>query len=485
MQAWRKVVTRSWLGSGVLLAAFLIHIVLALYKISRRLTWKLPFWEAAQIVSGLSIPLLLITHVVYNRGAAALAGTDDTYAYELGNIWPGLAWEHALLLLVRVGARLHRHALLAEPGALVRARAAGAVRAGRGAAGERAGGLLGGGAAGGGPDRGAGRLGEAAGARPRARCSQPSHASTRCTTGCASRSWRCSGSPCSCPSIRIVRRAAGAKVEITYRGGPMVRVPPGPTLLEISRMNDVPHASVCGGRARCSTCRVGVESGLADLMPPPARRGHDARQHHAPPHVRLACQIRPQHAITVTRLVAPPRERRGGGRLAGHPQGDRAQPGGAVPRHARIHLISEAACPTTSCSFSTACSPRWARPSSARRQHRQVSGRRPDGHLRRGTARRPDAARRCARRATSTSGSTASTRDHRRDRPAAARSAWGSTWAPWSSATSAMPTRLAHGDRHDRECREPAGGERQPDPGPAEPALPDHTGDLRVHGTAG
>ena len=70
MQAWRKVVTRSWIGSGVLLAAFLTHILLALYKMSRRLTWRLPPWEAAQIVTGLSVPLLLITHVVYNRGAA-------------------------------------------------------------------------------------------------------------------------------------------------------------------------------------------------------------------------------------------------------------------------------------------------------------------------------------------------------------------------------------------------------------------------------
>src|SRR5262245_7198609 len=100
MQAWRKVVTRSWIGSGLLLAAFLIHILLALYKISRRLTWKLPLWEAAQILSGLCIPLFLITHVVYNRGAATLAGTDDTYTYELGNIWPRQAWEHAGLLLV-------------------------------------------------------------------------------------------------------------------------------------------------------------------------------------------------------------------------------------------------------------------------------------------------------------------------------------------------------------------------------------------------
>ncbi|HJZ42962.1 MAG TPA: adenylate/guanylate cyclase domain-containing protein, partial [Hyphomicrobiaceae bacterium] len=35
MQAWRKVVTRSWPGSMLLAGAFLVHISLALYKISR------------------------------------------------------------------------------------------------------------------------------------------------------------------------------------------------------------------------------------------------------------------------------------------------------------------------------------------------------------------------------------------------------------------------------------------------------------------
>src|SRR4029079_17486322 len=79
LQEWRKVVTRSWPGSILLLSAFAVHILLGLYKLSQRLTWKLPFWEAAQIASGLSIPLFLITHVVFNRGAASLAGTNDTY----------------------------------------------------------------------------------------------------------------------------------------------------------------------------------------------------------------------------------------------------------------------------------------------------------------------------------------------------------------------------------------------------------------------
>ena len=46
------------------------------------------------------------------------------------------------------------------------------------------------------------------------------------------------------------------RFDITYVDGPVVRIPAGPSLLEASRMNSVPHASVCGGRARCSTCRV-------------------------------------------------------------------------------------------------------------------------------------------------------------------------------------------------------------------------------------
>jgi adenylate cyclase len=122
------------------------------------------------------------------------------------------------------------------------------------------------------------------------------------------------------PVARSLRRAAGAKVEVTYRGGPLVRVPQGPTLLEISRLSDVPHASVCGGRARCSTCRVGIESGLADLMPPSSAEAMTLSSIKAPPHVRLACQIRPSAPITVTRLVAP-QSTVGRGQPASHAQG--------------------------------------------------------------------------------------------------------------------------------------------------------------------
>ena len=43
-----------------------------------------------------------------------------------------------------------------------------------------------------------------------------------------------------------------------------VDVPRGWSVLEASRAHGIPHLSVCGGRARCSTCRVQVvERGAA------------------------------------------------------------------------------------------------------------------------------------------------------------------------------------------------------------------------------
>jgi adenylate cyclase len=320
MQSWRKVVTRSWLGSGVLLAAFTIHVGLALYRTSRRLTWRLPTWEVVQILTGIAIPLLLITHVVYNRGAASLAGTDDTYTYELANIWPGLAWQQsALLLLVWVHGAIGFHywlrlarwyprvqpVLFAIAVALPVSALAGFSVAGRQVEWKM----------------------EAPGARERLQAtSRAPDAATgvrldRLHDGLRIAFLGLLGLALLVPVARAVRRAAASKVEVTYRGGPIVRAPAGPTLLEISRMSEVPHASVCGGRARCSTCRVGVESGLIGLGPPSAAEAMTLASIMAPPHVRLACQIRPREAITVTRLVAPPSRAGRRGQPGAHPQG--------------------------------------------------------------------------------------------------------------------------------------------------------------------
>jgi adenylate cyclase len=106
-----------------------------------------------------------------------------------------------------------------------------------------------------------------------------------------------------CLAWTYFARLAGPKVTVAYTAGPTVKVPQGPTLLEISRMKGVPHASVCGGRARCSTCRVRIERGSFAVPSPVFPESVTLGSIGAPPNVRLACQIRPEHYLVVTRLL--------------------------------------------------------------------------------------------------------------------------------------------------------------------------------------
>ena len=92
-------------------------------------------------------------------------------------------------------------------------------------------------------------------------------------------------------AIRL--RAHKGVVTLAYVDGPEIQVEAGPTLLEISRMNDVPHAGLCGGRGRCGTCRVRITSGLDTLPPASPIEAATLAQIGAAPGIRLACQVAP------------------------------------------------------------------------------------------------------------------------------------------------------------------------------------------------
>src|SRR5262249_41496843 len=100
-------------------------------------------------------------------------------------------------------------------------------------------------------------------------------------------------------------------VNITYPDGRVVELHRGSTILEGSRQAGIPHASVCGGRGRCSTCRVRIVAGLMDLPPasPEERRVLDRVG--APPGGRRACQTRPTKPVEIVPLLpagATPRD---------------------------------------------------------------------------------------------------------------------------------------------------------------------------------
>jgi adenylate cyclase len=104
-------------------------------------------------------------------------------------------------------------------------------------------------------------------------------------------------------AVRRFTMLAAPKIAVSYAGGRKIQSAIGPTLLEISRANGFAHASECGGRARCGTCRVRITEGADTLAAPSIAERFTLARVQAPQDARLACQIRPTAALTVLRLV--------------------------------------------------------------------------------------------------------------------------------------------------------------------------------------
>jgi adenylate cyclase len=94
-------------------------------------------------------------------------------------------------------------------------------------------------------------------------------------------------------------------IRIAYPGGRSIGVLPGTSVLEASRLARIPHASICGGRGRCSTCRVRVRGSLSCVPPPSENEQRVLSRIRAVGSVRLACQLRPMGPVEVTPLLPP------------------------------------------------------------------------------------------------------------------------------------------------------------------------------------
>jgi adenylate cyclase len=94
-------------------------------------------------------------------------------------------------------------------------------------------------------------------------------------------------------------------INIAYPGGRVVRVPVGCAVLDASRRASIPHAAICGGRGRCTTCRIRVLRGVDRLPPPHSSEQALLDRLQAGPSVRLACQLRPRIDTAVLPLLPP------------------------------------------------------------------------------------------------------------------------------------------------------------------------------------
>jgi adenylate cyclase len=105
---------------------------------------------------------------------------------------------------------------------------------------------------------------------------------------------------------RVIRERWRGTIKLSYPGGRTVSVPRGYSVLEASLRYRVPHASVCGGKARCSTCRIRVLNNPP--LPAPSWREDYVLERvgvRSDPTVRLACQLRPDCDLAFLLLLPP------------------------------------------------------------------------------------------------------------------------------------------------------------------------------------
>ncbi len=289
---WHYRIWRNPAGETALSLAFLIHFALALWKTAGRHTLKMPRWEFLQLVLGLYIPWSLIPHVSVTMGLANNFGFSPTYEQMLTALWPSAAVTQSLLLLVVwthsvIGLHfwlklypLYRRLKFFAFGFAIALPVLSL-------------------------------WGFIEGAR-RLQLSK----SVQLTITPDQFDWlfvlaaqlRAVFIGLVVVSLLVVlfRFLLGLRTRrlaIRFPGELTVKAQPGATLLEITRMNGVPLASVCGGRARCSTCRVKILAGEDTLGGPSAAEAAVLERIGAGDHVRLACQIRPAFDLEVLPLV--------------------------------------------------------------------------------------------------------------------------------------------------------------------------------------
>jgi adenylate cyclase len=293
----------------LLYGSFLVHYGLALWALWERRSLRLRPSELAQLILGFAIPVLLARHVVGTRIADNFFHTDTGYyAYLLWLYFVRVpeygyfqmlalvvAWAHAMIGL-HFWLRVRSWYAPLQPAALVIAvlvpvlSLLGMIEAGL-------------------------HVARALAADPNwtrqafARMTLPSP-ETRAALDAIidGLSWFFGGIVAAVLLARIARRAWRRRrgvVRIGYPDGRFVEVTPGTSVLEASRIAAIPHASVCGGRGRCSTCRVRVRGEIHSIDPPSANELRVLNRIGARPNIRLACMLRPRGAVEVTPLLPP------------------------------------------------------------------------------------------------------------------------------------------------------------------------------------
>lgn len=284
----------AWPGTLLLYGAACVHLLLAFVALWERRSLRMPPLQGLRIVLGFALPLLLASHLTAMRGGYTLLGLDGSYARVVAGLWDSaggwfqvlamaVAWAHGCMGLhfaLRADPRWRR----AQPLLLVAAVLLPVLAA----------------------------LGFVAMGREWQVAPQPVNGPD--AAGSARLSMLADGGEALFLAAlagvlvaRLIRsrwlRLAGGRVLTLRYPDRQVQVPVGWSVLEASRAHGIAHLSLCGGRARCSTCRVQVSGPDAHCPAPNPDEARTLARVHAGPGVRLACQLRPTGDLSVRPLL--------------------------------------------------------------------------------------------------------------------------------------------------------------------------------------
>jgi adenylate cyclase len=273
--------------------ALYTHMGLALWKFYQRNTLVMAPWEALQLALGLVIPLLMVTPSLALAAMDFKFGTSGTPIETLMVTYPEFAWRSAAMALVIIAhAQIGVHSILRVkrwyPAAqvvlftILLVLPAAAI---------------------------AGRF-----FTDSIQVFAPQHLLTPEQLDFVRLiDWQASAALVGlygllflARELRVNNRRRQLTVLLTYSDGRQIQAAPATTVLEASRSGGVAHASICGGRGRCTTCRVKVVSGMENLSPVGEREHRALARIGAPHDIRLACQAQMVGGEIEVALLLPP-----------------------------------------------------------------------------------------------------------------------------------------------------------------------------------
>jgi adenylate cyclase len=291
----------------VFYSACFVHTGLGIWALYQRREFGWKAIEPLQLVLGLSVPMLIMAHIIGVRLGQTLFGHQKLYPQELFLFWVSshtrlwlmlavlvIAWVHGCIGLyfwLRMKAFFKRAApfLLAAAVLIPTLALLGVYQGGRSVADSDD------------ADWRAANLSQRQVGTP-----AQQEVLDRITGGMVIGYLGLLAFVLLAKGARTIHERRGGMVNLSYGNGRTVRVPKGLSVLEASLRNNVPHASVCGGRARCSTCRIRIIGDCSELPEPSQREAFVlGRVGTTDPSIRLACQLRPTTDLSFFQLFLP------------------------------------------------------------------------------------------------------------------------------------------------------------------------------------